>query len=232
MQPIPIPKPAQSVFPISVQFPSRDRLLKVALFGSLFLCNKFHIKVLLSHIFISLFVCDQMHALLQVIVSLYVCLFICLIVFAQLQARLARLHSPRCLFCTQLRLGRKRLKWMSRTTVPRKKRIGSEKTVLFTQNQGGVDPERHFLNLNFSQKSITTYWRRLRGGLSWFILGSYPISILVPASPIWSLDLGKDGLEQAGQARQIPKPGLFGFFAFFSKAAGGKRWVGGASRKP
>ena len=35
-----------------------------------------------------------------------------------------------------------------------------------------------------------------------------------------------------GRARQIPKPGLFGFFAFFSKAAGGKRWVGGASRKP
>ena len=107
-----------------------------------------------------------------------------------------------------------------------------KKTVHSTQNQGGVEPERHFLNLNFSQKSITTYWRRLRGGLSWFILGSYLISILVPASPIWSLDLGKDGLEQAGQARQIPKPGLFKFFAFFSKAAGGKRWVGGASRKP
>ena len=228
MQSIPIPKPAQSVFPISVQFPSRGRLLKVALFGCLFLCNKFHIKVFLSHISISLFIGDQLHALLQVIV----CLFICLFVFAQLQARLARLHSLRCLFCTHMRLGRKRLKWMSRTTVPRKKRIGSEKTVLFTQNQDGVDPGRHFLNLNFSQKSIITYWRRLRGGLSWFILGSYPISILVPASPIWSLDLGKDGLEQAGQARQVPKPGLFGFFAFFSKAAGGKRWVGGASRKP
>ena len=159
------------------------------------------------------------------------CLFISLFVFAQLQARLARLHFPRCLICTHMmRLGTKRLKWMSRTTVPREKNGSGKKNS--TQNQGGSHPERHFLNLSFSQKSIITYWRRLRGGLSWFILGSYLISILVPASPIWSLDLGKDGLEQADQARQIPKPGLFKFFAFFSKAAGGKRWVGGASRKP
>ena len=75
MQSIPIPKPAQSVFPISVQFPSRGRLLKVALFGCLFLCNKFHIKVFLSHISMSLFIGDQLHALLQVIVCLFVCLF-------------------------------------------------------------------------------------------------------------------------------------------------------------
>ena len=95
-----------------------------------------------------------------------------------------------------------------------------KKTVHSTQNQGGVHPERHFLNLSFSQKSITTYWRRLRGGLSWFILGSYLISILVPASPIWSLDLGKDGLEQAGQARQGqagPKTRIVRIFCIFLK---------------
>ena len=73
-----------------------------------------------------------------------------------------------------------------------------------------------------------------RGVVMIYNLRSYLISILVPASPsdllIWermarpgnSAKLGKFGSKQ----------GLFGFFAFFSKAAVGGRWVGGASRKP
>ena len=150
MQPIPIPKPAQSVFPISVQFPSRDRLLKVALFGCLFFLQLVsHLGFALPHRYI--FVCWRSIACTFTGDCLFICLF-----FAQLQARLARLHSPRCLFCTHMmRLGRKRIKWMSRTTVPRKKMVLEEKNS--TQNQGGSHPERHFLSLSFSQKSIITY---------------------------------------------------------------------------
>ena len=74
MQPILIPKPAQSVFPISVQFPSRDRLLKVALFGCLFFLQLVsHLGFALPHRYI--FVCWRSIACTFTGDCLFICLF-------------------------------------------------------------------------------------------------------------------------------------------------------------
>ena len=186
--------------------------------------HNLHFKVLLSHIS-HIFVCWRSIAC----TFTGDCLFICLFVFAQLQARLARLHSPRCLFCTQLRLGRKRLKWMSRTTVPRKKRIGSEKNSSFYTesrwcwsreafSQSQLFPEIHHHILKKVKRGLVMIYPR--------ILSDLHLGACQPHLISWS---GKGWPSRASSA-QNRDCSDFLHFSQRLPAAGG--WVGGASRKP